>query len=61
MHLMELALKRQREQRREVPLDADDMFFEILQACLQFRPSFRLAGKEYTFPDVFAAEIAFVV
>ncbi|KAI0550542.1 hypothetical protein F4679DRAFT_205481 [Xylaria curta] len=36
------------------------MLEEIVRACLQFRPSFRLLDKEYSFPDVFASEIAFV-
>ncbi|RYP73230.1 hypothetical protein DL769_004250 [Monosporascus sp. CRB-8-3] len=58
--LTETVLNKQSILGDEVQLDADDMLKEIVQACLQFRPSFRLMGKEYTYPDVFASEIAFV-
>ncbi|KAI3324488.1 hypothetical protein HD806DRAFT_47379 [Xylariaceae sp. AK1471] len=65
--LMEATLKKQQAARERaigsssaVHLDVDDMLEEIVRACLQFRPSFRLLGREYSFPDIFAAEIAFV-
>ncbi|GAB1317925.1 hypothetical protein MFIFM68171_08135 [Madurella fahalii] len=60
MGLIEKVLNGQKNGIRKVQLDADDLLAEIAKACLQFRPSFRLMGREYTYPDVFASEIAFV-
>lgn len=61
MSLIEKVLNGQKNGIRAAQLDADDLLAEIAKACLRFRPSFRLMGREYTYPDVFASEIAFVV
>ena len=59
--LMEKLLTKQSESESEAQLPANELMEEIITACLQFKPSFRLMGQEYNYPDAFAAEIAFVV
>ncbi|KAL2138647.1 hypothetical protein VTI28DRAFT_6462 [Corynascus sepedonium] len=60
MALINKVLGEQKLRKHEIQLDADDLLVEITKTCLQFRPSFRLMGKVYTYPDVFASEVAFV-
>ncbi|KAK4248619.1 hypothetical protein C7999DRAFT_30983 [Corynascus novoguineensis] len=60
MALIEKVLDEQKFRTHEIRLDVDDLLAEIAKTCLQFRPSFRLMGKVYTYPDVFASEVAFV-
>lgn len=61
MALINKVVDAQKFRKHEIQLDADDLLAEITKTCLQFRPSFRLMGKVYTYPDVFASEVAFVV
>ncbi|ORY11349.1 hypothetical protein BCR34DRAFT_327983 [Clohesyomyces aquaticus] len=63
MELMDMVLKKQASNDSddgEVELDADSVLEGIVKACFRTQPTLRLMGKEYTFPDVFAAEIAYV-
>ncbi|KAK2615877.1 hypothetical protein N8I77_002601 [Diaporthe amygdali] len=58
--LTETILNAEQTPGKSIALDADQILDTIIQTCLGFQPSFILENQEYKYPDVFAAEIAFV-